>query len=267
MRYPKAVKDFIAEHYKGRTVQELAELVNAEFGLSLTPAQMHSYKKNHKLKSGTPTGMRKGAATDTYPQNVRDYIAEHHRGIGPTEMAKLLNDKFGRRYTRAQIKSYYANHGISSGLTGRFEKGHVPATKGQKGLRIPGSEKGWFRPGHKPHNHMPVGTEMYKNDGYLWVKTDEGIRKWRQKHIIAWEEVHGPVPEGHVLIFKDKNHANTSIDNLALVTLAESLVMTRSGFRTEFPECTEAGLMVAKIKIARRELTKRFKKAKKRKSD
>lgn len=253
-RYPKEVHDFIRDNVKGRTAQELADMTNAAFGTDFTASSMKSYKANHKLQSGTPCGLPKGRATEMYPAHVAAYIQEHYKGTGYAEMAAQLKEVFGRDYTPAQIMGYYKNHKLNSGLTGHFEKGHIPPNKGRKGYSAPGSEKGWFKNGEQPWDTVPVGTIVTKADGYLWKKIDDKpgvwLRNWKQLHLLIWEEAHGPVPEGCRVIFKDGNHQNCVIDNLAMVTLAENAVMNRCGLRFRHAEHTETGILIAKVKIA-----------------
>lgn len=249
-RYPPEVHDFIRANVEGRRVAELVEMTNAAFGTDFTEARMTSYKKNHHLRSNVPTsypGMRPGRV---FPPEVAEYIMANYKGVGPKEMAARLNDQFGRNYTQKQLDSYYCNHHLDSGLTGRFEKGHVSYNKGMKGLYYPGSEKGYFRKGSTPYNKMPVGTVITKSDGFLWKKIGEGARDWKQLHLILWEEANGPVPEGHVVAFKDSNKQNCVLENMMLITRAENAVMNRSGLRFRTPEHTETGLLIAKVKIA-----------------
>ena len=52
-RYSQEVREFIVANVKGRTLDDLVELVNAKFELKVTAGAMKSYKKNHGLKSGT----------------------------------------------------------------------------------------------------------------------------------------------------------------------------------------------------------------------
>ena len=59
-RYSKEIKAFIAENVEGRTIKELAALVNAEFGTDFTKSKMSMYKKNNKLKSGLRGHFKKG---------------------------------------------------------------------------------------------------------------------------------------------------------------------------------------------------------------
>lgn len=53
-------QDFIKKNVKGRTNQELADLVNKKFGLSITARQINTYKKNHGLRSGLDFRFKKG---------------------------------------------------------------------------------------------------------------------------------------------------------------------------------------------------------------
>ena len=162
-----------------------------------------------------------------------------------------------------QVKGYYGNHKLNSGTTGHFEKGHISHNKGKKGLRYAGSEKGWFQNGHEPHNTDPVGTVCKKADGYFWVKLDDKpgakIKNWKQLPIHVWEKVNGPVPEGHFVIFKDGNVENVTLENLMLVSRAENAVMNRWGLRYNAPELTEAGVTIARIKLASAKLEKKLK--------
>lgn len=259
-RYPDEVHKFIAENVKGRTTKELVELVNAKFGQLFTESKMKSYKTNHKLKSGTPCGSPAGRPTNLYPEEIRNFIEEKHTGIGPKDMAELLNKTFGTSYTQTQMKSYYGNNDINSGLTGYFYKGHTPANKGMRGYHAPGSEKGWFKKGQEPINHKPVGSERVDVDGYTLIKTEEP-NVWIPKHKVIWEEKNGKVPEGHVLTFLDGDKSNITLDNLELITMAESLELTRSELRSENPEFTKTGILIVKVKTTSNKLKKRKKEA------
>lgn len=182
-----------------------------------------------------------------YPKEVHDFIQAHHDGVGPTEMAHLLNEAFGTGYTKQQIKAFYKNHHINSGLTGRFEKGNIPYNKGRKGTCSPGSEKGWYQKGHEPHNKTPIGTIRKRGDGYWYEKYGPGPLDWKPHHQLVWERAYGPQPEGHVIIFKDNDRDNCSLENLKLVTMAESCIMTQKHLRSSDPALTETGLLVAKV--------------------
>ena len=144
-KYPEEVKKFIADNVQGTTTKDLVALVNAEFGPLFTESKMKAYKSNHKLKSGTPKGFPVGYQSDKYPNEVRKFILDNHKGIGSKDMAGLLNQTFGINYKHSQLKGYYANHRLNSGLKGYFPKGHVPANKGKKGISYEGMEATQFK--------------------------------------------------------------------------------------------------------------------------
>ncbi len=250
MRYPKEVHDFIRENVKGRTTAELADLVNRKFGTSFTSGSMKAYKANHKLRSGMPTGVPKGMPSRLFPEEVAQFILSNYKGTGHQDMADRLNAKFGTDYTKDQIKAYYANHHLNSGLTGHFQPGQEPPNKGKKGVCATGCERTWFQKGHTPWNKLPVGIELVKADGYLWRKMGEGAREWRQVHVLNWEAVHGTIPKGYHLTFLDGDKLNCDLENLELVSCEENLELNRSGLRDSRPEVTKAAIALAKVKVA-----------------
>jgi hypothetical protein len=66
-----------------------------------------------------------------------------------------------------------------------------------------------FKPGrlaHETHNYVPLGTEKVRN-GYLVRKvTDDPTvypaGRWCFVHRLVWVAAHGPIPPGHLVVFK-----------------------------------------------------------------
>lgn len=259
--YTQEVHDFIKENVVGITTKDLAEMVNERFGTDFTEEKMKCYKANHKLRSGTRCGIEKGLPTERYPQEVRDFVLQNHVGVGPKGMTELLNKTFGTNYTLAQMKGYYNRNNLNSGLTGRFEKGHIPANKGMKGCACaPGSEKGWFKKGGEPMNKTDIGTiRLRKPDNYLWEKYGPGPHDWKPHHQLVWERAHGKQPEGYVIIFKDGNKMNCDISNLQLISKNENAIMNARKLRTSDATLTEGGILVAKLHLKKKEKLKKQK--------
>jgi hypothetical protein len=147
------------------------------------------------------------------------------------------------------------NHKINNGLTGRFKKGQIPFNKGKKGICAKGCEKTWFKEGHLPHNTKQIGYERITKDGYVEVKVEErpdrktGKKNFKAKHHIIWEEAYGKIPKGHKITFLDGNKQNCDLNNLALITNAEHLEVTRQGLRSENPKITETGILIARVGV------------------
>lgn len=193
-----------------------------------------------------------------YPKEVKDYIFANYKGIGPKAMTELVNEKFGTQYRRNQMKGFYANRSLNSGLTGRFEKGHVPANKGTHPPTVGRMAETQFKKGGLPPNTKPIGYERITKDGYTEVKIAmRPSRKdcndnFKLKHRLIWEEANGPIPAGHVVIFKDGNKRNVDLDNLALISREEHVTMKRRDLRSEDPQLTETGILIARAEVTMR---------------
>jgi hypothetical protein len=120
-----------------------------------------------------------------------------------------------------------------------FPKGHVPANKG---LRRPGWAPGRMAEtqfkkgamsGAAQHNYVPIGTEKIdKKRNVLVRKITDGpalfpVNRWRPVHVLVWEAANGPIPPGHICVFrrgmKTYVAAEITADKLEIVTYAENM--------------------------------------------
>lgn len=246
----KQVAAFLIQHAVGISSMELAELVNREYGTSFTTEDMQNFKKARKIRTGV-----RGGYSDTFPKEIAEYIKANYVGIGHKQQAEILRQKFGREYTPQQIKSFYANHNLDSGLTGQFKPGHEPANKGKKVVSHPNTVATQFKKGNRPHNALEVGAEIIRTDGYHQTKIAEP-NVWRLTHLMVWEAIYGEIPDGMYVEFKDGNRDNLEPDNLFLITKAEHMEMNRnnSALRSDIPEYTEVGAAVAKLRCRARDI-------------
>jgi hypothetical protein len=106
-----------------------------------------------------------------------------------------------------------------------FRPGHTPHNKGKKGWDSGGrSHKTRFKPGDKSHTWRSVGSVRIGKDGYFEIKvSDTGQNDWKYVHILVWESEHGPVPEGYIVSFVNKNRMDIRIENLEMITRAENM--------------------------------------------
>ena len=70
---------------------------------------------------------------------------------------------------------------------------------------------------------------------------------WKAKHILIYEKAHGPIPEGYKCAFLDGNRRNYDLDNLILVSKAESAYMARKRLYTDDKELTRTGVALARL--------------------
>lgn len=174
-------------------------------------------------------------------------------GISTQELTDLVNKEFRLNLQPSQVKSYKTNHKIQSGMTGKFEKGHVPVNKGKK---YPGKRnKTSFKKGQAPSNKMNIGSERVNSDGYIDIKIADP-NTWKAKHRIIYEEAYGPVPEDHAVIFADGDRRNVDINNLVMISRKKLLVMNQNNLIKDEVELTKTGMIIADIKIKTVELLK-----------
>lgn len=87
--------------------------------------------------------------------------------------------------------------------------------------------KGWFRKGERQglasRLYKPIGTERVRKSGYMDRKIHDDMplqSRWRAVHLIRWEELNGPVPQGHCLKSLDGDRCNTDPSNWVCVPRA-----------------------------------------------
>jgi hypothetical protein len=161
-----------------------------------------------------------------YPDMRSDDLATH--------LGRTLSAVYGRAAKLGIAKSdaFLASpdacrlrRGDNPGIPFRFKKGHVPFNKGKHITAGGRSGETRFKPGVKPHTWLPIGSEIWRPDGYLWRKVrDEAPlarHNWIQVHRILWEQLHGPIPEGYVLRFRNGDTRDIREDNLELITRGE----------------------------------------------
>lgn len=184
-----------------------------------------------------------------------------------TPMQELLK-AFGRPYWSIYNKAYAlglkrsesylaSEHACrlrrenNPGVGSRFQKGQPSWNKGISFHSGGRSAETQFSPGTMPHNHVPVGTERTTRDGIRQRKThDDGPphRRWKSVHMIMWEEAHGEVPDGHIVVFRDRNTANIVMENLELITRAEN--MRRNTIHRYPPELKDTIRQLGRLKKA-----------------
>lgn len=181
-----------------------------------------------------------------YTKEQDKFIRERIKGTGTKELTEMFNEHFKLQLGQNQIRAYIKNHKLKSGIDARFRKGRTPCNKGKKGICAEGCEKTWFKKGHTPANHKPVGSERVDVDGYTLVKVAEP-RKWRLKHQLVWEEHNGPVPKGYAVIFGDSDKRNFDISNLILVSKKQLLILNNKKLIQNDAELTRTAVIVADL--------------------
>ena len=274
-RYPPEVHEFVKEWAPKMRDQELAAKCNAELGTNFTTSKMKAFRGNHGYrnyqKQWTPEEYWKYQTK--YPQGMYEFVRDNSWGVSSREMAELVNEKFGTDFTPTQMKAFRQRHGIKSGVTGWYQKGHAPGNKGKKleeyvkdparvediRRRISATQ---FKKGQMPPNEKQIGDitirNVYSRHGevveqykYIKVSMEGGYwDRWTPLHRKVWEDHNGPIPKDMCIGFKDGNTLNCDINNLMLMSRAEISTMTKKGLRFEDPDLTETALYMVRLQQA-----------------
>lgn len=160
---------------------------------------------------------------DRKPGSV--YQAANRLGLKKSDLF-LASDRSGRIQRGKQDPRIVAS---------RFQKGMEPWNKGTHYVAGGRSAETRFKKGEMSgaaqHNYVPIGTLRISNDGYLERKmTDDQslypARRWTFVHRLVWEQAHGPIPKGHMVVFRPGQFTNKvellTADRLDCITRAEN---------------------------------------------
>lgn len=206
---------YIKEIAEGRTNREIADMFNEKFNEDRTPGAITTIKFNNNIISFPD-------APKPYTKEQIEYLRSITKGRENEEITEMFNKKFNDTRTDAGIRSIRHKEGILTGIDGLFKKGE------------------------KPPNWVPLGTERTTIEGYPEVKIKDGCyqKNWRGKHIVKWEEVNGPLPEGHVIVFGDGDKTNLDIDNLICVSRKQLVRLNQDGMIQDDADLTRAAINI-----------------------
>ena len=138
---------------------------------------------------------------------MQRWMDEHDQGQPAAELSQGFEERFGFPLSRAQVQLWRSENGRTTRLGN------------------PGTGR----------SRRPVGFERETKDGYLLVKVaPEAVRpqskdNWRLKQVHVWECEHGPLPEGHVVMFADHDKRNFAPENLVAVPLSCVAIVNNMG--------------------------------------
>jgi hypothetical protein len=206
-------------------------------------------------------------------------MRERYPHTPTAELAAALGRTAPQMHAKARCMGLHKSHECKSqmardvmanpnhpGRATQIKPGAVPPNKG---LRRPGWAPGnmarcQFKPGNLPSSWRPVGTYTINPEGHLDIKVndDPGPRhvRWKPVYRVVWEAAHGPVPDGHLVVFKPGRATleptHITLDAVELVTRAEH--MRRNSIHTLPPELKEVAILRGAINSV---ITKKLKKA------
>lgn len=158
----------------------------------------------------------------------------------------------------SSVRAYLKNHGLQTGRDTRFKNGHKPWNNGTRGAGICKPNAGSFKKGDLPVNTLYDGAQTIRIDTatkrpYWWIRHSVG--KWEHLHRHLWRQERGEIPKDMMVVFKDGNTLNCTIDNLQLLSKAENA--RRNSGSINLPDGYVAALLSVRNPELRTELMKR----------
>lgn len=170
-----------------------------------------------------------------FTEEEDQFIKDHYLSLPAFFMEKLLGRPKGTVRQRIPLLGLTIPDAIKSAFIkdGFFKKGTVPANKGKKLIdyvspeKIGNIKRTQFKKGQKPkntlHDHAVVKRKDKTGVTYLYIRVS--LSKWVPLQRYVWQQKHGIIPEGHNIIFKDRNTLNCNIDNLEIVSNAQLMIL------------------------------------------
>lgn len=189
---------------------------------------------------------------------------EAHATLPRAQMHRLFVETFGRTdVSQANLHALCKRRRWLTGRTGQFHPGQEPPNKGKPMPYHPNSAATRFKKGERrgwaAENWKPIGTERVTEDGYLERKVHDGLplqSRWRAVHLIRWEELNGPIPDGHALKCLDGNRRNTDPANWTAIARALLPRLNGRDYDSAPAQLKPTLMAVAKLEHAAREIRK-----------
>lgn len=174
-----------------------------------------------------------------YPDNTGQSVA--------TALGRGIKSVYGKAHEldlkkSAEFFSADASGRVTRGkqhpamVASQFKKGLVPWNAGRAGWQAGGRAKETqFKPGGKPHTTLPVGSYRLCTDSQSGRKVLEqkfseapggNHKRWAPVSRLVWEAAHGPVPKGHIVVFKPGTFTTVleeiTLDKLECISRADN---------------------------------------------
>lgn len=164
------------------------------------------------------------------------FLRANYCSIPAKRMAKMLGRSEGTARQRMKVLGITVPPEIILQFKrdSWIKKGDTPKNKGKKQAdfmtaeAIERTKATRFQKGNLPHNtsekdgDISVRRDTKTGIEYLYIRVSLG--NWELLQRVNYRKCIGPIPDGHVVIFKDGNQANCCPTNLELISQQENML-------------------------------------------
>lgn len=240
---PKSILSIDQERYITANYLKISssDMAN-EFGISKGVVQRYLRKNNLIVPNNLKQQFKSIGINRMLDKKIHhfDEIIKAEYLITPV---KTLADKINK--SDSYVKGRLAKLGLEipadiieqRKIDSRRKPGDIPKNKGLKQTDYMSPEMiertvaTRFKKGQTPHNAIGfkdgdiVTRHNHKDRNsppYQWIRISKG--KWEMYHVNLWKQHNGNIPDGYIIVFKDKNTMNVVIDNLECITKKENMI-------------------------------------------
>jgi len=190
-----------------------------------------------------------------YPNEDTKELAEE-LGL-PIDRIYYIVNKHGIKKSQAYLDNWrLSGRGrmIEHGKAHRFTKGHKSWNKDKNPKDYMTAESyDKLKPTQFKKGGLPPNT---KHDGAISLRHDKtGVKyyyiriakaNWILYHQKIYQDAYGPIPKKHIIVFKDRNPLNVTLENLECITRIEN--MHRNSLHRLSPEIKQTIRTLTKLK-------------------
>jgi hypothetical protein len=218
-KYTDEQDEWIIEN-SGIAIDKLAEQFNEKFNVNISWVALKSHCKREGISFTNKRRFK-------YTQEQTDWLMQNRRNQYIVDLVDQFNEEFGANVTKSALYSYCARLGVF------FEKDGKRVTRVQH----------------------PIGHERKTFKHYIIVKVaDPDV--WEYKHKVVYEQNFGPVPDNHVVIFKDSDRLNFDPDNLVAISKSEHTRLNANSYSKQHDEIKPAILNLVRLNHAIKGMSK-----------
>lgn len=209
--YSETERQFLVDNWQTMTIPELANALNrSKAGLQTYAWRVLQLKKTPEAKL---MARSKGQQSrqDAFTEVEKQFLIDNWQ----TKTIQQIADALGRTYGsikskgQKQMRLKKTPEAYRSLMqrpnAGQFQKGQIP----------PNTILDEEMPIRVRHGHKKRGAPPYK-----WIRV--AWKQWKQYHLWLWEQANGPVPEGMIIVFKNKDTMDCRLDNLEMISQQEN---------------------------------------------
>lgn len=193
--------------------REIAQIINDEYGTGYSKSAIDNRIHAKKLSTKAPRYCYTEEQNEWLCQNITKYTYP--------DLVVAFNEKFHTSKSYYNVKSHCIHKGFKGGSS--------------------------YKKGYKNWRSAPIGTEKIYQ-GRIYVKVSDAasgrtaknhMTNWKPKGQVVWEQHHGRMPNGYVVVYLDGNPLNCDISNLECTTnnINGQLSVTCHGTSADLKRC------------------------------